>query len=85
MVLTACRSEFDALLECIAESDCIKKGGKVKECMHDPETKDLCDKQRYSYFLCRRGQVDMRTRIRGPRHGAELEKAGFDVTDDENE
>jgi hypothetical protein len=63
MVLTACKAEFHDLLECVAQTACIEQGGSVKQCMRDPAVVEACEKYRYAYFLCRRGQLDMRSRL----------------------
>ncbi|KAG5190637.1 cytochrome c oxidase assembly protein PET191 [Tribonema minus] len=61
-----CKEHARALLACMQESKCMQGGGKLRECLKTDEVHQ-CELQRRSYFECRRGQLDMRTRIRGPR------------------
>ena len=43
----------------------------MRECLRDDlETKITCDELRYSYFVCKRGLHDARSRLRGI-HGYE--------------
>ena len=50
------------LLECLADSDCIAEGKTVKQCL---EVEQVCKEFRTALFLCKRGQLDMRKRIKG--------------------
>lgn len=59
---TSCSEEREALLECLAESECIAEGKSVKECMAHH---GVCADARSRYALCKRGQLDMRKRIKG--------------------
>ena len=49
-------------MECLADSDCMANGGSIEECsVADPRCKAL----RLALFSCKRGQLDMRKRIKG--------------------
>jgi cytochrome c oxidase assembly factor 5 len=57
-----------ALMQCMQELPCMKEQGKtLKECLADEKDVSHCSLERKAYFECRRAQVDMRSRIRGPR------------------
>ena len=62
-----CKEAAAALKKCIKKTPCWKKGGKsMRECLRDDlETKTACDELRYSYFVCKRGLHDGRSRLRG--------------------
>jgi hypothetical protein len=47
------------------KTECVQKGGDIKDCMKE-EVDSECSKYRVAYFECKRGALDMRTRIRGP-------------------
>ena len=59
-----CADYADALKRCMRKTDCCRVEEKtVKECLRI--LPDECVPLRRSYFMCRRGQLDMRSRIRG--------------------
>lgn len=63
----ACEDAMRALLRCVAESECVRaQGGSVKECLREAPQSE-CRAYHTGYFECRRSQLDMRTRIRGPK------------------
>lgn len=65
----ACEGLRDDLLECLSNSDCVKKDKKTpRECMHDSSLSDQCAKLRFSFFECKRSMLDMRTRFRGRKY-----------------
>lgn len=64
----SCKGLAEELVKCVSESECIKIQKKgYKECIgeHPPNVAAECVGLRETYFRCKRGQVDMRTRIRG--------------------
>ena len=44
------------------KTDCVQKGGDMKDCMKEDVE---CAQYRTAYFECKRGSLDMRTRIWG--------------------
>ena len=46
-------------------------GGSIQECSSLSELKGGCEDRRLAYFLCKRGQLDMRKRMKGnmPKNG----------------
>ena len=65
---TSCKEIAETLIDCIKKSDCVKDGGKIKDCL--AEMKDNgndCQEFRNAYFTCKRAGLDMRTRIRGQK------------------
>ena len=70
----SCKDIAQSLVDCMKDSPCVKAGGDIRECMkehpQDVSNRDIgheCQELRNAYFLCKRGGLDMRTRIRGPR------------------
>ena len=64
---SSCQEVALNLGDCMAKTSCMKsKGRTLKECLRDGDA-DECDVLRRAYFECKRGQLDMRKRIRGPR------------------
>ena len=66
----SCKEIAETLAECLNQSNCVKSGGNPKSCMNtvDEATGEKpCLELRTSYYLCKRGTLDMRTRIRGPK------------------
>ena len=60
---SSCTEQRQALLECLADSDCLNVEGKsIKVCL---EQVGVCKEVRNALFLCKRGQLDMRKRIKG--------------------
>ena len=59
---SSCTKERESLLECLADSPCVAAGRSVSECM---EVDEACRARRMAYFACKRGQLDMRKRIKG--------------------
>jgi cytochrome c oxidase assembly factor 5 len=65
--MSDCKEHARALLACMQKSACMAEEGRgFKDCLHT-DAVEACQLERRSYFECRRGQLDMRTRIRGPR------------------
>jgi len=59
------------LLLCVEQTPCVARGGSVRACVRDRGDEgadDVCRALRRAYFECRRGQLDMRSRIRGRKH-----------------
>ena len=61
---SSCNEQRQALLACLADSPCMAQGRSIQECMTEDNS---CKLIRMDYFLCKRGQLDMRKRMRGNR------------------
>ncbi|WZN58846.1 cytochrome c oxidase assembly protein [Chloropicon roscoffensis] len=62
---SACAGVMQDLAKCIAESKCIKEEKRsIEECV---KRVDECNALRYTYAECKRGQVNMRSRIQGSK------------------
>ncbi|KAM7257834.1 hypothetical protein ACFE04_013575 [Oxalis oulophora] len=64
----SCKGLAMELVKCLSESDCVKKENRsYRECAGEkaPSISSECVGLRETYFNCKRGQVDMRARIRG--------------------
>ena len=74
---SSCSEQRQNLLACLADSPCVAAGRTLKECM---EVEDGgCKGLRVAYFTCKRGQLDMRKRIKGnlPQHVDDTEEDNF--------
>jgi cytochrome c oxidase assembly factor 5 len=61
----ACSGVLKDLAKCIANSKCIKEEKlSINDCMKKDKAEE-CNALRYTYGECKRGQVNMRTRIQG--------------------
>jgi len=59
---SSCKNEREMVLACLDESPCIAAGRTIKDCLDaDP----ACRGMRIAHMLCKRGQLDMRKRIKG--------------------
>eukprot|EP00316_Scyphosphaera_apsteinii_P006990 CAMPEP_0119322872 /NCGR_PEP_ID=MMETSP1333-20130426/59392_1 /TAXON_ID=418940 /ORGANISM="Scyphosphaera apsteinii, Strain RCC1455" /LENGTH=88 /DNA_ID=CAMNT_0007330207 /DNA_START=18 /DNA_END=284 /DNA_ORIENTATION=- len=59
---SSCSSQKQALLACLADSPCMQQGNTIEQCMElDPDCRAL----RMALTTCKRGQLDMRKRIKG--------------------
>ncbi|TMW62105.1 hypothetical protein Poli38472_009598 [Pythium oligandrum] len=66
----SCRDMAELLRDCMVEQECMRDGTRtLKQCLKMREYAHECSELRYAYFECKRGQLDMRTRIRGPKGG----------------
>ncbi|KAG7378693.1 hypothetical protein PHYPSEUDO_009762 [Phytophthora pseudosyringae] len=66
----ACRDMAEALRDCMVQQECMADGSRtLKHCLHDRAYSHECKEYRLAYFECKRGQLDMRQRIRGPKGG----------------
>lgn len=63
----SCKDTARALFDCLEGTECVKNGGSTKECMKTAEGNSVCGVYRKAYFECKRGGLDMRYRIRGPK------------------
>ncbi len=61
----SCKEVARSLFECMKQTECVKNGGDMRECM--AKNKE-CNELRTTYTLCRKEALDMRTRIRGNKH-----------------
>lgn len=59
----SCELAAETLKKCLRDTDCFKSGEySMKECLQrGNECRDLAN----AYFICMRGQLDMRSRIQG--------------------
>lgn len=62
---SSCSEQRHALVECLADSPCFLGGRSAKECMELSSAESGCKELRTAFFLCKRGQLDMRKRIKG--------------------
>ncbi|GAB9464451.1 Cytochrome c oxidase assembly protein [Globisporangium polare] len=66
----SCRDMAEALRDCMVLEECMSDGTRtLKQCLKLKEYSHECRGYRQAYFECKRGQLDMRTRIRGPKGG----------------
>jgi len=63
----SCKGLLKQLFECLDKSDCVQKQGKsVVQCARSESgVPDECMSLRYAFTHCKKGMLDMRTRIRG--------------------
>jgi len=67
--MKACSDAALQLAECMEKhSPCVEKGDTIGESVKKWECLVGCEALHRAYFECRRGQLDMRTRIRGKRY-----------------
>lgn len=56
---------LEEMLKCVEETDCVKKNS-LKACVKDGKLfPSQCDTVRQVFMQCKRGQLDMRSRLRG--------------------
>mgnify|MGYP002836593425 CR=1 FL=1 len=73
----SCKEVAQSLIDCMQKTECMKKGGDLRTCMKAHEVRNAdgsadvtggeCQELRTAYFNCKRGSLDMRSRIRGQR------------------
>ncbi|KAG0234314.1 hypothetical protein BGW42_006706 [Actinomortierella wolfii] len=65
---SSCKEIRAELAECILKSDCMVKDGlSAKECLrseNEYRVPEECTQLKKSFFECKRGMLDMRTRFR---------------------
>jgi len=62
----SCKGMLEDMLKCVEDTDCVKKGNTLKACVKDGKLfPPQCQTQREVYLSCKRGQFDMRSRLRG--------------------
>ncbi|CAH2038328.1 unnamed protein product [Thlaspi arvense] len=64
----SCKGLAEELVKCLSESMCVKDEKRsIRDCAGEksPCIPSECVGLRETYFNCKRGQVDMRARIRG--------------------
>jgi len=62
---SSCLEQRQLLLECLADSPCILAGRSIKECVGLRIADSGCQELNTALFECKRGQLDMRKRIKG--------------------
>jgi cytochrome c oxidase assembly factor 5 len=61
----SCKGMLEDMLKYVEETDCVKKNS-LKACVKDGALfPSQCSIQREVYLSCKRGQFDMRSRLRG--------------------
>ncbi len=67
---SSCKDLALSLVECLEKTPCMQASdSSIRDCLKNNvggET-DACQVLRSAYFTCKRGQLDMRGRIRGSR------------------
>ena len=63
----SCHDAAQQLALCMQATPCVAGGRDIMECLRAKEIGD-CERYRTAYYLCRRSQLDMRTRIRGKKY-----------------
>jgi hypothetical protein len=63
----SCKEIAQSLVDCMKNTHCVQNGGNIRECMKKTEGEELCKELKFEYFSCRRGALDMRTRIQGQK------------------
>ena len=74
----SCKEIAQSLVDCMKNTPCMKGGGDLRTCLKPAggaESESVnassdrgdCQELRAAYFNCKRGGLDMRTRIRGQR------------------
>ena len=64
----SCKEIAETLIDCIKKSDCVRDGSSIKDCLAQMKDNGCeCQEFRNAYFTCKRGGLDMRTRIRGQK------------------
>ena len=64
----SCKDVAESLVQCLKKSKCVMEGGDMRSCMKGTASADECSEHRTAYLLCKRGSLDMRTRIQGPKY-----------------
>ncbi|EFA76416.1 hypothetical protein PPL_10181 [Heterostelium album PN500] len=60
-----CQQIKDAIVKCIQQSECMKKGKTFHQCMKDDNLDQDCKDLLYTYFKCKVDMFDPRNRFRG--------------------
>ena len=64
----SCKLVVDQFIACLKKDECVTLKKKTpKECIMDGSMSDSCRKLHNAYILCRKDQLDMTRRIRGPK------------------
>jgi len=58
----SCQDAADTLKRCLRDSQCVKGGRSMKDCVKEV---DECKLYRNAYVLCKQDQFNMRSRIHG--------------------
>jgi cytochrome c oxidase assembly factor 5 len=65
----SCSGMLEELLRCVENSPCVaKEGHSLRACTKGIDGATFpgeCETKRGNYFACRKGQLDMRSRLRG--------------------
>ena len=61
----SCSGMLEELLKCVESTECVKKNS-LKQCVKDGKLfPSQCETKKQVYMTCKRGQLDMRSRLRG--------------------
>ncbi len=64
----SCEKPRKAFIDCMAKDACVLAGKRTpKECILDGALSQACRKLHNAYIFCRKDQLDMRRRLRGPK------------------
>ena len=64
---SSCSRVKAELVKCLARQECVRGGATVRECIAQNMVDDECMAIYNRFIRCRRGQLDMRTRLSGVR------------------
>ena len=61
----SCSGMLEELLKCVESTECVKSNS-LKQCVKDSKLfPSQCETAKQVYMSCKRGQLDMRSRLRG--------------------
>jgi hypothetical protein len=64
----SCKEVVTQFMACLKKDECVTVRKKTpKECLMDGSISEQCRKLHNAYILCRKDQLDMTRRIRGPK------------------
>ena len=70
----SCKEIAETLVDCMKKSACVRGGGDLRSCLNANTGGEdgsapggECQEFRAAYFNCKRGSLDMRTRIKGQK------------------
>ena len=63
----SCDQIEEQLVSCLKKEDCVKSGNPTRYCLKNYLISDSCMKLHTAFVYCRKDQLNMRARIRGPK------------------